>query len=81
MTGICDRCGGPLDEGYEIREYGRDEDGYADEEIICGNCAAPRTSLTIDADSRLTDIPNCLAFFRYPERVQIGRVHCVEAAQ
>jgi hypothetical protein len=37
----CDRCGGSLKDGYEVREHGLDENGYADEEILCGRCAEP----------------------------------------
>ena len=80
MISVCDRCGGPLTDGYEIREYGQHENGYVDEEILCAECIEeekPQTVLTLDADSRLTDIPNSLAFFRYPERVQIGNVRLV----
>lgn len=34
----CSNCGGSLEDGYEIREHGRDENGYVDEEIICAAC-------------------------------------------
>ena len=34
----CDKCGGSLEDGYEIREFGRDAEGYADEEIVCAVC-------------------------------------------
>ncbi len=36
----CDKCG-VLTADYECREYGRDAEGYADEEIICSECAHP----------------------------------------
>jgi hypothetical protein len=35
----CDRCGGSLNDGYEVREHCRDLDGFTDEEILCGRCA------------------------------------------
>jgi hypothetical protein len=36
----CDRCGGSLDSGYELRTFGpRDsETGVQDEEIVCCAC-------------------------------------------
>lgn len=41
MMQTCDECGGSLKDGYEVREHGRDENGYADEEILCSRCANP----------------------------------------
>lgn len=68
----CDKCGSSLEEGYEILEHGRDENGYMDEEILCGRCAQPqnwielvaawdrpRTMLVIDGDKeRAWDFEN-----------------------
>ena len=36
---ICDRCGGTLEHGYEIRDCGIDrQTGYHDEEYVCAQC-------------------------------------------
>ena len=36
---ICDRCGGPLTDGYLIRDYGTDpHTGYHDEQVLCVEC-------------------------------------------
>jgi|HubBroStandDraft_1064217.scaffolds.fasta_scaffold235180_1 hypothetical protein len=37
----CDRCGGPITDGYELRQHGPRgaQTGYQDEEVICVRCA------------------------------------------
>jgi hypothetical protein len=81
----CYRCGGSLRDGYEVREHGRDENGYADEEILCGRCAGPVTKLVIHGDpAHEWDGDAAVAFaecfFEYPDRIQIGRVRYLENA-
>lgn len=35
----CDRCGGTLSDGYEVRRYPMErETGYVQEEYICAEC-------------------------------------------
>ena len=46
----CDKCGGSLEDGYEIREFGRDAEGYADEEIVCAVCIEAEKPKTIPSD-------------------------------
>ena len=90
MFDKCDRCGGRLTNGYEIREFGRDAEGYADEEIVCAVCIEaekPRTVLVIDGDANhvwdFKDAANefVRCFFQHPERVEILSVTYHEAAQ
>jgi hypothetical protein len=59
MIQTCDRCGGSLKDGAESRVYGVDENGYADEEILCGRCVSPanfvldQRQVHRDAETRL----------------------------
>ena len=85
----CDKCGGSLEDGYEIREFGRDAEGYADEEIVCAVCIEaekPKVMLVIAGDPSHVwdakagnDFTEC--FFQHPERVQIESITYSEAAQ
>ncbi len=75
----CDQCGERCFEGYEAREYGRDENGYADEEIVCSRCLDRHTTMTIQGDpSHEWDANAVLAFaecfFEYPERIQVTQI-------
>lgn len=83
----CDKCGSSLEEGYEIREHSRDENGYVDEEIICAACieaGKPRTMIMIDARGQSTKWDSRMfidAFFSHPERIQIESITYSESGQ
>ena len=94
MMQTCDECGGSLKDGYEVREHGRDENGYADEEILCGRCANKRVSIEPGTRTKMiiagdlvhewdgnAAVAFAQCFFEYPERIEIGHLRYVEGAR
>ena len=81
MFDKCDRCGGPLTNGYETRDFrGNDATGYADVEFICADCIgeeSPSTVLVMAGDQNHAwdhaDAGNNFVrcFFQYPDRIEI----------
>ena len=49
----CSECGGPLEDGYEIRNLRKDpETGYTDEWVLCSSCVHKENDARDEEDCR-----------------------------
>jgi hypothetical protein len=77
MFDKCDRCSGPLTNGYETRDFGRDDaTGYADVEFICADCIeeeSPSAVLVIDEKALRYPgiVEHSMGLLQHADRIEI----------
>ena len=76
MFDKCDRCGGSLLDGSQVRVHGLDASGYCDEEFICADCIeeeSPSAVLVIDEKALRYPgiVEHSMGLLQHADRIEI----------